>query len=86
MITGSVTPTHSTNYEIELFMALCVISLDDNLAYVTEHRWPPLSYEQAMEQYRREYLENEEPEVKGAGRKRRGVMNRVLGLVDKLRL
>lgn len=33
---------------------------DDNLAYVTEHRWPPLSYEQAMEDYRKKYLEDEE--------------------------
>ena len=33
---------------------------DSNLAYVDEHRWPPLSYEQAMEQYRKKYLEEDE--------------------------
>ena len=27
-----------------------------------EHRWPPLSYELAMEKYRRDYLEQEEEE------------------------
>ena len=32
-----------------------------------EHRWPPLSYELAMEKYRRDYLEEEE-EGEGEGR------------------
>lgn len=27
----------------------------DNLAYVNEHRWPPLSYYQAIEEYRKTY-------------------------------
>ena len=30
-----------------------------------EHCWPPLSYELAMEKYRREYLEQEEEEEEG---------------------
>lgn len=29
---------------------------------MTEHRWPPLSYEQAMEDYRKKYLEDEDSE------------------------
>ena len=33
-----------------------------NLSHVEEHRWPPLSYEQAMEKYRRDYLESDEEE------------------------
>ena len=28
----------------------------ENLEYINEHRWPPLSYEQAMEEYRSKYL------------------------------
>ena len=33
-----------------------------------EHCWPPLSYELAMEQYRRDYLDQEEEEEEGDGR------------------
>ena len=29
------------------------------MSYVNEHRWPPLSYEQAMDEYRRKYMEEE---------------------------
>ena len=29
----------------------------DNLDYVNKHRWPPLSYVQAMEEYREKYAE-----------------------------
>lgn len=59
---------------------------------MNEHRWPPLSYEQAMEKYRREYLEDEGAEEEGASgvevrrRGRKGVvLNTVLGLVGRLR-
>ena len=31
----------------------------DNMEYVDQHRWPPLSYEQAMEEYRKKYLEED---------------------------
>lgn len=41
--------------------------IDENLAYVNEHRWPPLSYEQAMEEYRKKYLEDEEETGLGSG-------------------
>ena len=30
--------------------------------YINQHRWPPLSYEQAMEEYRKKYLEEESDE------------------------
>ena len=30
--------------------------------YINQHRWPPLSYEQAMEEYRKKYLEEERDE------------------------
>ena len=32
----------------------------ENLEYINEHRWPPLSYEQAMEEYRSKYLAEED--------------------------
>ena len=32
----------------------------DNLDYINQHRWPPLSYEQAMEDYKNKYLVEEE--------------------------
>ena len=32
----------------------------ENLEYINEHRWPPLSYEQAMEEYRSKYLAEDE--------------------------
>ena len=31
----------------------------DNLSHVQEHRWPPLSYETAMDEYKRNYLDTE---------------------------
>lgn len=34
----------------------------DNMDYINQHRWPPLSYEQAMEEYRKKYLEEESDE------------------------
>ena len=34
----------------------------DNVDYINQHRWPPLSYEQAMEEYRKKYLEEESDE------------------------
>ena len=34
----------------------------DNMAYINQHRWPPLSYEQAMEEYKKKYLEEESDE------------------------
>jgi hypothetical protein len=34
----------------------------DNMDYISQHRWPPLSYEQAMEEYRKKYLEEESDE------------------------
>ena len=33
--------------------------------YVQEHRWPPLSYEQAMEEYRKKYVDDGESEEQG---------------------
>ncbi len=39
----------------------------DNLSYVQEHRWPPLSYETAMDEYKRKYLDTEEEELGGWG-------------------
>ena len=30
--------------------------------YINQHRWPPLSYEQAMDEYRKKYLEEESDE------------------------
>ena len=30
--------------------------------HINQHRWPPLSYEQAMEEYRKKYLEEESDE------------------------
>ena len=38
----------------------------DNLDHVTSHRWPPLSYEQAMEEYRKKYLEEEDSEAESS--------------------
>ena len=35
------------------------------MAYINQHRWPPLSYEQAMEEYRKKYLEEESDESAG---------------------
>ena len=35
--------------------------------YVQEHRWPPLSYEQAMEEYRKKYVDDGESEEQGGG-------------------
>lgn len=37
---------------------------------MSKHRWPPLSYEQAMEDYRKKYLEDEDLEEgdEGEGR------------------
>ena len=32
------------------------------MEYINQHRWPPLSYEQAMEEYRKKYLEEESDE------------------------
>ncbi|XP_064392713.1 rho-related protein racA-like isoform X2 [Halichondria panicea] len=32
---------------------------EDNLSYVEEHRWPPLSYETAMNEYKTKYLDTE---------------------------
>ncbi len=37
----------------------------DNLSYVQEHRWPPLSYETAMDEYKRKYLDTEGEESGG---------------------
>ena len=37
----------------------------DNMDYINQHRWPPLSYEQAMEEYRKKYLEEESDEESG---------------------
>ncbi len=31
----------------------------DNLTHVQEHRWPPLSYETAMDEYKSKYLDTE---------------------------
>ena len=74
-------------------MSVYLLLTGDNLSYVNEHRWPPLSYEQAIEQYRREYLDSEETEEKGAAgvetkrKGRKGVgLHTVLGLVGRLRL
>ena len=44
----------------------CQLS-DSNLDYVREHRWPPLSYETAMEEYRKKYLDTEEDEAEKGG-------------------
>ena len=49
---------------------------DDNLAYVNEHRWPPLSYEVAMEEYRKKYLEDDELGETGSGSSDEGVGER----------
>ena len=32
----------------------------ENLDYINQHRWPPLSYEQAMEDYKKKYLVEED--------------------------
>ena len=45
----------------------------ENLDYVNDHRWPPLSYEKAIEEYRQKYEGEEECEGEagaGAGAKR----------------
>ena len=39
---------------------------------MNKHRWPPLSYEQAMEEYRRKYLEEDESEREVEGLEREG--------------
>ena len=39
----------------------------ENLDYVNDHRWPPLSYERAMEDYKRKYLAEEEGGNENAG-------------------
>ena len=33
--------------------------------YINQHQWPPLSYEQAMEEYRKKYLEEAESDESG---------------------
>lgn len=43
----------------------------DNLAYVNRHRWPPLSYEKAMEEYREKYGGEEGEGVMKEGTRRR---------------
>ena len=52
---------------------------DENLDHVTTHRWPPVSYEQEMQEYRIKYLEEEGEEKKEKGRRKkfslRGRMN-----------
>ena len=49
----------SSNYgdfeENEQFLQLD----QDNLSYVEEHRWPPLSYETAMNEYKAKYFDTE---------------------------
>ena len=35
----------------------------DNMDYINQHRWPPLSYEQAMEEYRKKYPNKESDEA-----------------------
>ena len=40
----------------------------ENMGYINEHRWPPFSYEQAMEEYRKKYLEEESDESAEEGR------------------
>ena len=40
---------------------------EDNLSYVEEHRWPPLSYETAMNEYKTKYLDTEGEESGGCG-------------------
>ena len=35
--------------------------------YVQEHCWPPLSYEQAMEEYRKKYVDDRESEEQEEG-------------------
>ena len=67
-----------SHYSQLVFYRLCyskcfISTLGENLSHVEEHRWPPLSYELAMEQYRRDYLdqEEEEEEVEG-GEEREG--------------
>ena len=42
------------------YILSCTPPTGDNLAHVNEHRWPPLSYEVAMEEYRKKYLEEDE--------------------------
>ena len=47
----------------------------ENLDYVNDHRWPPLSYEKAIEEYQQKYEGEEECEGEagagaGAGRGR----------------
>ena len=37
---------------------------DENLDHVTSHRWPPVSYEQAMEEYTKKYVEDAKEEEK----------------------
>lgn len=37
---------------------------DENLDHVTSHRWPPTSYEQAMEEYTKMYVEESKEEEK----------------------
>ena len=34
---------------------------------MNEHRWPPLSYEQAMEEYRKKYMDDEDSDEQGGG-------------------
>lgn len=45
---------------------------DKNLDHVTTHRWPPVSYEQEMEEYHKKYLEEEEEDVAGGEGKKKG--------------
>ena len=45
---------------------------DENLDHVTTHRWPPVSYEQEMEEYRSKYIDDEdEEEMEGGELKKR---------------
>ena len=63
VLVSNINPTTA----VGLMILFWFISLkDSNLAYVEEHRWPPLSYEQAMEQYQQQYLEDEGNSMEGS--------------------
>jgi Rho family protein len=42
----------------------------DNMDYVEQHRWPPVSYEVAMEEYKKKYVEEEKEKAEVKQRKR----------------
>lgn len=66
----------SSNYVVYEGMDQISQLTGDNLSYIQEHRWPPLSYERAMEEYRKKYGAREEEEGEAGstgGRKKNGL-------------